>query len=82
MTSKQKKKSLINEENKKEIFYNSINSVLAGSLVFFGALLNGGFDIKAVIIAIITAAITAIVKFKDYWDGEKSEYCKGLMNFV
>lgn len=76
------KKTLISEENKKEIFYNIINSLLAGALVFFGALLNGGFDIKAVVIAIITAAITAIVKFKDYWDGEKSEYCKGLMNFI
>lgn len=82
MKSKQKKTNLISKNNKKEILYNIINAALAGGLVFFGALVNGGYDIKAIIAAVLAAGLTAMIKFKDYWDGEKPEYCTKLINFV
>jgi len=76
------KKQYIEEHNKKEIFYNIINSLLAGALVFFGSLIDGSIGIKGIIAALMAAAIMAITKFKDYWDGEKSEYCRCLGNFI
>jgi len=85
MTSKQKKKSndcVTTPEQKKEIFYNIINSGIAGLLVFLGAALNGGIDLKAILSGFIAGLIAAAVKFKDYWDGEKTEYSTKLINFV
>lgn len=78
----QKKLNLITKQNKKEIFYNLVNSAIAGGLVFLGALLNGGFDWKAVFLGAVAGAITALIKFKDYWDGESPEYCKCLLKFI
>jgi hypothetical protein len=82
MKSKQKKINLINNSEKKEIFYNLVNSGIAGLLVFLGACLNGGVDLKSIMLGVITGLIAAAVKFKDYWDGEKKEYCTKLINFV
>jgi hypothetical protein len=76
------KKDILNEGQKKEIFYNLINSGIAGLLVFLGACLNGGIDLKAILLAFITGLIAAAVKFKDYWDGEKTEYSTRLINFI
>lgn len=76
------KKEVVSEANKKEIFYNIINSLLAGALVFFGSMIDGNITKIGVLAAIMAAAIMAITKFKDYWDSEKSEYCRCLGNFI
>lgn len=78
------KRELINEQQKKEIFYNIINSFLSGALVFFGTIVGAGFEFsfKGVCIAFGVAFIVFLTKFKGYWDGEAGEYSKKLFNFV
>jgi dipeptide/tripeptide permease len=73
-----RKNKLINQKEKKEIFYNIVNSALAGALVLFGSLIGNNFEItiRNIIIAILTGILVAITKFKSYWDEEKEEYCK------
>lgn len=73
------KMSLISEENKKEIFYNLINSAIAFSLVFFGSLTTGQVTITSLIASIAAAAIVAITKFKKYWENEEKEYCQSKL---
>jgi len=79
---KKTKKQLISQQNKKEIFYNIINSLLFGGAFFVGSLLDGDITWKGALIAGIATAGMMIAKFKEYWDGEKSEYCKCLGNFI
>lgn len=76
------KKSLITEENRKEIFYNFINAFLAGGLVFLGSLTSGEISFKGIAFSFIAALIVIITKFKEYWDGEKGEYSTKLLNFI
>lgn len=77
---------LITDENKKEIFYNLINSALAGGLVLLGSLTGGQFTSTGVYTALVASLIVAVTKFKNYWESEKNEYSrcrnKTLMNFV
>ena len=74
------------ESQKKEIIWNLVNALLAGSLVFFGALTSGNIDGNTFIIAITTSLIIVITKFKDYWTKEEKEYQCGkkyaLFNFI
>ena len=58
----------------KEIIWNIINSLLAGALVFLGALTDGEITSKGVCASIIAAGIIAIVQFKTYWEKEEEEY--------
>ena len=81
MANQYTKAKLISEQNKKEIFYNLINSLLAGGLVFLGSLTNG-FSWAGICAGAVAAGIVAITKFKKYWDGEKKEYSAMLFNFV
>jgi len=73
---------IITEENKKEIFYNIINSLLAGLLVFFGSMTSGQITIQGVLISLAAALVVCVAKFKEYWDGEKSEYQSKIFNFL
>ena len=83
MANQYTKKKLISQQNKKEIFYNIINALLAGGISFFSALLaTGELNFKVVVIAFITSALVAIVKFKNYWDGEKKEYQTKIFKFL
>ena len=66
----------------KEIVWNLVNSLLAGGLVFFGSVLNGGLSWVGVGAALVASVIVAITKFSEYWKGEQSEYCKCLGNFI
>lgn len=50
----------------KEIIWNIVNSLLAGSLIFFGAMLGGNINIDVLFYAVTLSAIVAITKFKDY----------------
>ena len=77
-----KKKALIDEENKKEILYNIINALLAGGLVFLGSCSSGEFSFRGLSLALVASLIVILTKFKEYWDGEKGEYSAKLFKFV
>jgi len=74
------KKTLI--KNEKEIFWNFVNSGLAGCLVFLGSLSSGEFSFQGLCLAIIAGAIVLITKFKEYWVSEEEEYRAKLFNFI
>lgn len=82
MANQYTKKKLISQKNRKEIFWNIINSLLAGSLVFLGSLSSGSLNFNGVFFGIITSVAVALTRFKKYWDGEEKEYCRSLFNFV
>jgi hypothetical protein len=54
---------------------------LAGGLVLLGSFTTGEITKEGLIFAIIASAIVILSKFKEYWDGEKSEYAK-VFNFI
>lgn len=75
--------------NRYEIYYNLLNSLIAGTLTFLGALaqsLTTGFTFQSFTVAVAMGAIASFIvaatKFKDYWDGEKREYQTHVFNFV
>ena len=85
MKSKQKKtKSSPFEKNKYEIKYHIINSLIAGSLVLLGSFVGDNFSLslKGVALAFVVSLITALTKFKSYWDGQEKEYCNKILNFI
>jgi hypothetical protein len=86
-----KKKSWF-ECNKDEIYFNIINSLLAGLLVFFGSLVGDQFkpSWQGLGFAFVTAIIVMITKFRDYWATQEKELCEdkratikmGFFNFI
>lgn len=68
--------------NKKEIIWNVVNSLLAASLVFLGGLSTGHFSIGSLITAGVAGGIVALTKFAAYWQKEKKEYQSKIFNFV
>jgi hypothetical protein len=60
----------------REIVWNIVNSLLAGALVFLGALTDGGISFNSIIAALVVALSVATVQFKQYWQKEESEYIK------
>lgn len=69
--------------NKDQIFWNLINSAIAGSISFFSALLAvGEINARVIFIAFAASALVAIQKFKHFWDGEKDEYVGKSFNFL
>jgi hypothetical protein len=70
------------DNQRKEIIWNIINSLLAGGLVFLGSILTG-ISWQGFVAALATSGIVAINKFKDYWTKEEKEYCQTkLFKFV
>jgi hypothetical protein len=67
---------------KKEIIWNVINSLLAGTLVLLGALSTGNISMESMCLATITALIVAISQFKDYWTKEQKEYRNKAFMFI
>ncbi|MCK9595423.1 MAG: hypothetical protein M0R35_07100 [Candidatus Omnitrophica bacterium] len=83
MANQYTKAKLISQKNKKEIFWNIINSFLAGSLVFLGSLSSGRLSWQGIVFGLIASFIVAITKFQNYWKKEESEYCKTkIFSFV
>lgn len=74
----------------KEIWYNIINSLIAGGLVFFGSLttilankdLCWETFLIGIGLSVCTSAVVAIQKFKSYWESEEKEYKSNLLNFL
>lgn len=81
MTKNKFNKNKFNK-NKEEIIYNIVNSLIAGSLVLAGSVVDGTITKTGLMAALAASVIVAIAKFKDYWESEKPEYCKNLLNFV
>lgn len=62
----------------KVIFWNIINSLLAGALVFVGAFADGEITSKGLIAAASAALLVMITKFRDFWNTNNMK----LFNFV
>ena len=71
------------KDNKDEIFYEIINSVLAGGLVFAGSMV-GGFSWAGVGAGALAGFIVAVTKFEKYWKSQAGEYRRscGLFTFI
>lgn len=74
------------KQNKDEIVWNIINSLIAGLLVFLGGIAGAGyqFSFQGFAVAVATALVVAFTKFKDYWATQEWEYrtSKNLFCFV
>ena len=70
------------EMQRREIFWNLINSGLAGLLVFAGSLTSGHLTWSGVGAAALAAVIVAVTRFRDYWSKEESEYSSKIFSFV
>lgn len=73
------KKKLVTKSNKKEIFWNIVNSGMAGALVLLGSMTTGSVTIQSMTAAMMAALIIAVSQFKDYWNDEKREYCNNKL---
>ena len=70
------------QKNKHEIIYNLINSAIAGGMVFVGALADGKVSGPELLASLGAAGVVALIKFKDYWAGQKGEYASNLFSWV
>ena len=78
-----KTKKQTKEQQKQQIIWNIVNSLLAGGLVLLGNFTSGSFSLGGLCIAIATAGAVALTKFSDFWKAEQSEYCNTkLFSFV
>lgn len=66
----------------KEIVWHSVNSLLAGGLVFLGAMSTGKIDFETIVLAFVAAGIVCLSQFKDFWTAEKPEYSPKLFKFI
>jgi hypothetical protein len=69
-----KKDCLIRKNQKKEIIYNVVNSLLAGALVLLGSFSVGEITLKGFCFAALASLAVAVGQFKNYWESEKKEY--------
>lgn len=74
MKQSNKFKPFLSLGEKREIFYNFVNSILAGLLVFLGACTDGGVTSKTLAVGGIAALAVAITKFSVYWSKEEKDY--------
>ena len=70
------------EKNKSEIIYNLINSALAGGMVFVGTIADGKVTPGEMMASLGAAGVIALIKFKEYWAGEKGEYTSNLFSWI
>ena len=70
------------KKNKYEIFYKLINAAIAGALVFLGAITDGGFNNKTIVVSLIVSLIVIITQFRDYWASQESEYSKIKVHMI
>jgi hypothetical protein len=67
---------------KKEIIYNVVNSLLAGSLVMLGAISTGNLSMNSICLAIVAGLIVAVSKFRDFWISKEKIYKHALFQFI
>jgi hypothetical protein len=75
-------KSKALKQNKDEIIWNIINSLIAGGLVIAGACAGGNLTLTGLGTAFAAAAVVALTKFRDYWLKEEHEYSKKFFTFI
>lgn len=73
---------IISNENKREIFWNIINALLAGGLVFMGAFMDGGLSRADLIASFGASTIVFLSKLNEYWNSERKEYSNKVFNFI
>lgn len=67
----------------KEIVWNIINSLLASAISFVSAMLAASeINIKVILISFGTGILVGLVKFRDYWTAEESEYKNHLFSII
>jgi hypothetical protein len=76
------KKKLLKQNQKKEIIYNIVNSLLAGALVLLGSFSVGEITMKGFCFAVLASLAVAVGQFKNYWESEKKEYSQNLKLFA
>ena len=69
-------------QQNREIIWNIVNSLLAGSLVLLGGFANGDITWRGLCFAIVAGLIVAVTKFQKYWSDEKEEYSTKLFSFI
>jgi len=68
---------------RKEIYWNLINSGIGGAISFFSAILAAGkITWEVAGISLFTALVVALVRFQKFWDGEKKEYQTKIFKFL
>jgi len=82
MANQYTKAKLISQKNRKEIFWNIVNALLAGGLILLGSLSSGNFTTQGIILSIVASLTVMLTKVQHYWKKKEREYCKVLFNFV
>lgn len=70
------------KKNRHEIKYHLINSLLAGGMVFVGAIADGKVSKHEIMASFGAAALIAFIKFKEYWAEQKGEYATNLFTWI
>jgi hypothetical protein len=70
------------KQNKNQIIWNIVNSLLSGGLVFLGTCLDGELTLKGVLVASLVAGTVALTKFKQFWEKEEANFSRQIFNFV
>ena len=66
----------------REIIWNIVNSLLAGSLVLLGGFVDGDITWKGLCFAVVAGLLVAVTKFQKYWSNEEGEYSTKLFSFI
>ena len=64
------------KQNKHEILYKLINSLLSGFIAFLGAISDGQITASGIMVCIFVSLSIAVIQFKQYWETQESEYKK------
>ena len=72
---------IIMDQQKKQIFWNIVNSLLAGVLVILGSCASGGLTWNGLGLAVVAGLTVAVTKFKSFWEKEEGDYTK-IFSFV
>ena len=72
---------IIMDQQQKQIFWNIVNSLLAGALVILGSCASGGLTWESFGLAVVAGLTVAVTKFKSFWEKEEGDYTK-IFSFV
>lgn len=64
-----------------EIVYNVVNAIIAGALVFAGAMSDGSITETGLIMAAGASCLVALTSFKEYWTSKRTDFTTKPMLF-
>lgn len=70
------------KKNRYEIYYQVVNSALAGVLVLIGSLANGQITSAGVMSAILAFCLIFFTKFSHYWKTQQKEFKYSYLNLI